>query len=132
MCLHRLSLLVLSSALACTMANSGEPELEIANSVDACINFSSPRARSDGNLRLLELNVVHMQSTASCGCKSALLSYRVTEVVGAAGLNSEMASGRISGLESSLGSTALLVIDTDQSIQRRGPRTLKVGCAAPE
>lgn len=120
--------------LTCGPVGSAEPppQLEVSNAVDSCLRFTSPQFRSDGRVLLLELYVEHRQSTASCGCKSALLTYRVTERIAASDASGEIFSGRLSSLEASLGSRALLVIDTDQSILRRGDRTLSIGCAAPE
>lgn len=131
--LHRSSIALMAMAIStCTSANSADAILEISNTVESCVRFSADQSRSDGPILLLETRVEHLQSTAACGCKSGLLSYRVLEKIGDTGLTGEIVAGRITGMKPFLTDRAVFVVDTDQSVGRRGARSLEIGCTPPD
>ena len=98
-------------------------DVAIDNTLDACIALTPAQpAKIDSALFLPTTWTVH-KSTGECGCKSALISYRVT-----AGPRSEViASGVLSSLNKR---SYAFLINPDASIAYGQQYSLFIGCAS--
>jgi hypothetical protein len=124
---------VLSTAAvgACGRAPVAVPRVVLDNAVSACLTIEMGPPFRQKNLLLAPAKVGLPQSVAACGCKSALLSVRVTEVDG--GEAREMLTAEISSFElPAEDRDRLFVLALDEHVGRKGPVTLHVGCAAPD
>jgi hypothetical protein len=57
--------------------NKNNPNIEIDNSVEECLEIKVVKKHIHNNVILLDTEISQVKSTGYCGCKSALLSYYV-------------------------------------------------------
>ncbi len=117
--LQVLVLTTLGLATACSRAGA---DVAIENTLDACIALTAAPLAKIENALFLPTTWAVRKSTGECGCKSALISYRVT-----AGPRSEViATGVLSSMNK--GSYAFL-INPDAGIAYGQQYSLFIGCA---
>lgn len=117
-----LRLVVLAALAFVTACSDARADVAIENTLDACIALTPAKpAKVEGALFLPTTWTVH-KSTGECGCKSALISYRVT-----AGARSEViATGVLSSLHKQ---SYAFLINPDASIAYGQQYSLFIGCA---
>lgn len=111
---------------------AGSESVVLDNAVSACLSVSITRTLTQQNLVLGEANVALSRSTADCGCKSALLSYRSLERRGA---RSERLLAKGTFVSFSFGAqptSFLFVLQPDARYKPKGSLVLAIGCDLPE
>lgn len=106
-----------------TACSSAPADVTIENALDACITLAPARlAQIEGSLFLPTAWTVH-KVTGECGCKSALISYRVI-----AGTHKEViATGVLSSMNKK---SYAFLINPDAGIKYGDEYALFVGCAS--
>lgn len=104
-------------AAACSAAHA---EVVIENTLQACVTMKPGKTSVQGAGLFLHTDWEVQKSTGECGCKSALVSYRVS-------MRGEVIA---SGVLSSLNRTGYdFLINPDAGVAYKDKYTLFVGCA---
>jgi hypothetical protein len=108
---------------------AAKPEkVRLQNAMASCVAVEFRETVSYENLLLLPAVLHSRRLTAECGCKSALLAYRVTE--GATG--DEVSAGEwLDPGVSKPQSPFLFVLESDRRARPVGALTLHLGCGPP-
>jgi hypothetical protein len=115
-----------ASASAPTTARPEKVTLE--NTLASCVAVEAKEVVSYENLLLLRAVLHSHRVTAECGCKSALLAYRVTD----ASTGSQTSTGDfLDPAVSKLEAPFLFVLKSDQRARTLGTLTVHVGCGPP-
>jgi len=116
---HAVALMAMGLASACSSAHG---DVAIENTLDACIGLQSAKLAKIESALFLPTTWTVRKSTGECGCKSALISYRVT-----AGPRSEViATGVLSSLHKQ---SYAFLINPDASIAYGQQYSLFICCA---
>ena len=120
MILRALVLVTLGLTTACSGAQA---DVTIENTLDACITLAPAKiSQVESSLFLPTAWTVH-KSTGECGCKSALISYRVT-----AGAHKEViATGVLSSMNKK---SYAFLINPDAGIKYGDKYALFIGCGS--
>ncbi|HEY6641985.1 DUF2195 family protein [Povalibacter sp.] len=119
MTLRALVLAAVGLTTACSGANA---DVAIENTLHACVTLTPAKISQMGSSLFLPTAWAVHKSTGECGCKSALISYRVT-----AGPRDEVIA---TGVLSSMNKTNYaFLINPDAGIAYDAKYTLFVGCA---
>jgi hypothetical protein len=123
------------ASLAATAALAAEPakitlaQVRVENAVANCMALEPKEVQQSGSIVKLLADARLIKSTGECGCKSAVLRYRVYAQA-AAGQRVERRSGAVSAMGSTGSKTFEFVLSNDASIQQRDGLILTIGCAA--
>ena len=112
-------------AIACLVLAACSPaaaEVTVENSLAQCIALTAAQPVKQGAALYLPTEWAVSKVTGECGCKSALISYRVT----AGSRNEVIATGVLSSLNKKSFS---FLINPDASVGYDGRYTLVVACA---
>jgi hypothetical protein len=124
-----------TASLAASAAFAAEPakitlaQVRVENAVASCMALEPKEIQRSGSTVKLLADARLIKSTGECGCKSALLRYRVYTQA-APGQRVEWHSGAVSAMGSAGSKAFEFVLSSDASIQQRNELILSIGCAA--
>lgn len=116
---------LLASASAAPVPRPEKVKFE--NALASCVGVEQKPVVSHENLLLLPAVLQSRRLTAECGCKSAVLAYRVTEASGGTVSEGQLLDPGLSKPESPF----LFVLRSDRRAQTSGVLTLHLGCGPP-
>jgi hypothetical protein len=123
------ALLAATAAVAAEPAKIALAQVRVENAVASCMALEPKEVQQSGSIVKLLADARFIKSTGECGCKSALLRYRVYAQA-APGQRVEWLSGAVSTMGSAGSKTFEFVLSSDASIQQRNALILSIGCAA--
>ena len=130
---HRLSCLG-AAAVTATAVAAAEPakitlgRVRVENAVSNCMTLEPKEVQQSGSIEKLVADAQFITSTGECGCKSALLRYRVY-AQGAHGQRMERLSGTVNTM-GNVGAKAIeFVLSPEPPTRRRNALIVSISCA---
>ncbi len=103
-------------------------KVRLENTLDACLTVTAANAASYANLLILRAKLQSRRPTGACGCKSALLAYRVTEGT----IGDEPSTGRfLDPAAAKPDSPFFFVLKSDHRARSLDVLTVHIGCGPP-
>lgn len=100
------------------------------NLLPECVRFEIGSVRTERNVALAAAKLRITRSIASCGCKSALISYRSVQRV--RGRDVELARGQINTLKLDQSEVDIYIVLATDTLSRAPELTVVLGCENPE
>jgi hypothetical protein len=126
----------LAAAPLIVLLSAGVPgptpaKVELDNAVGPCLRVSLGESFWHQNLLLVQASVSLLRSTATCGCKSAVLSTRATD--GPTNSPRQLVAAQFSSLQFQRDPRPFLfVLAASLDVAVRAPLVLHLGCAPPD
>ena len=117
-----------ATAVAAEPAKITLDQVRVENAVSRCMTLEPKQVQHSGSVVKLLADARFISSTGECGCKSALLRYRVYAQP-ASGRRVEARSGTLNTLGSTGVKAVEFVLGTNAPIRQQSPLILSVGCA---